>query len=1550
MSSPPLSPLSPSTPSSTTTSRFPRLSLQVSEKSAQNMGSVGIPSGKEIIERFRERRGKRLAAERAALDSASSYENYNVPITINVEDVWDEWGQLSPSRVKCGHAKGAADRTSMFSGFEWGTDDCSPVSSSQRARNIPSSSSRHRGRPSTSSLASPLGQGRAHPRGFSPIRSSRTTSRQGRRNRQTVTTPKIADILEGSNMSQLCPKFDAGLPCNNPDCMYRHKPYDMHDYFYKAQMEEIPLMTPVHVNALQRRVRNGSPFGPPVQEHIGNRGRRRGSVSPGRRGSGQSGLYGTLSPPGTAGSYLSHNDVTSRPETPHAATRIQLAWKQSRWLARRQDAVQKIQMAWRLYSAKRFMATVRAARRLRAAQAIQTWIRTVWNRTKFLARILSRLRLRASIVIESAYRGHLGRLQVRAVRNNLRVEKQIIATTRLQRWWRRCQADAFIRHVRALKLRRENMTRDIMYVPRTKLLGRVAAACRAQKYVLESVVTFACSRLVSSSRCMHMHFGEGLESLAWASHLFPGGFEPGCGELVQAKEVGLKVTSAADLSGNVRAESVVVTSACCTMEVKGKCWEEMPDGQGVYPRNYFASPKVFLCTQARVVAGQMLEIHAFRRGKYFVFEAFEHHKHGSRYRGSIVSPEAEMVDIFGPLLHRSQGSDGEKVKRPQSPSLRKTSSWPKASAEPLHTLVSVLRRGRKDKQSGLRTMSVGELGSGIKRAYGRTYGQLYRKKFSSMTHYISNAAECQGVLDVNGQMIRLLLKDDQPKAEEIRSDSDETFFFVSDFNLRPIPEWREVNLDNLENVETFALESTLFSLLPIHNRIIKLVREGGDSGPTATCVVDSTAAVVKFVEAMRAFKFVAINSFGEEQPIGLRVHEDLVEQLGTSLAFEESPSSRPVGLTTTAHEKREKSNDVGLARKAMASAIIVGSTFPVSGDSYSAEKEEWNRKRNVWWEKMCHVHPHARFSTWSAIGAACLRGTRPESQRVLFIPPIQLRRMVSYQASLKMNAIFLIKAQFHPIQQKILGARRRFHRRSSLKWGSHFRRWLEKTRVRVAFHNACAVKIQANVRKLVYKGKYIEMQQCSLMFQKLFRGWKGRRRVEHIRELLVGDWPKVEIMYERGVHVSGIQLHLRIWRCGLHYLMSGYDHLNCEEYKGFVPRWEVERLCKRYPYGMTGQYSLRKRIHIRPTFSDEVMAMLVGKLSIVEPIKGLGELEGAMGTQTLVVDGDGRGKHAGDSGGKGIQSTYVWRPPTTGDWIDKETEARLAEEKRSEILKEARMEAARKKRRHEGRETAAERKFRLEKLQYEDEMREWKEKKNQWPRGKVIVNEIWEWYRHIVNVMKVLTTSEERGPLRAARIRWTRIEANVGGVAEKMKRHFAEMDPLRTGYVPSWELETNLYWLGEIKQKGEPTVGLPLSQISNFIEEALYSPKGSKVNQARDKFMEKFSTDMHGITMVSRLPGNLAGYVDYNDFVDRMTSVKPPKHPYKSMMRNMMLKYKQAMNDPTSALRRSEEKISASNSALAKRKQKLKAQADAENAKRKKKEEAIPKLALPDDW
>ena len=97
------------------------------------------------------------------------------------------------------------------------------------------------------------------------------------------------------------------------------------------------------------------------------------------------------------------------------------------------------------------------------------------------------------------------------------------------------------------------------------------------------------------------------------------------------------------------------------------------------------------------------------------------------------------------------------------------------------------------------------------------------------------------------------------------------------------------------------------------------------------------------------------------------------------------------------------------------------------------------------------------------------------------------------------------------------------------------------------------------------------------------------------------------------------------------------------------------------------------------------------------------------------------------------------------------------------------MEAARKKRRHEGRETAAERKLRLEKLQYEDEMREWKEKKNQWPRGKVIVNEIWEWYRHVVNVMKVLTTSEERGPLRAARIRWTRIEANVGGVAEKMK-------------------------------------------------------------------------------------------------------------------------------------------------------------------------------------
>merc|ERR1712023_96813 len=101
---------------------------------------------------------------------------------------------------------------------------------------------------------------------------------------------------------------------------------------------------------------------------------------------------------------------------------------------------------------------------------------------------------------------------------------------------------------------------------------------------------------------------------------------------------------------------------------------------------------------------------------------------------------------------------------------------------------------------------------------------------------------------------------------------------------------------------------------------------------------------------------------------------------------------------------------------------------------------------------------------------------------------------------------------------------------------------------------------------------------------------------------------------------------------------------------------------------------------------------------------------------------------------------------------------------------------------------------------------------------------------------------------------------NAGDVKGKILRHFKEMDPLDTGYIPSWELEMNLYWLGE---------EIPIHQINNFIEEALYIEKGSKLHKERQQYMQKFSSDIDGLEMFSRLPGSDAGYINYAHFIER---------------------------------------------------------------------------------
>ena len=88
-------------------------------------------------------------------------------------------------------------------------------------------------------------------------------------------------------------------------------------------------------------------------------------------------------------------------------------------------------------------------------------------------------------------------------------------------------------------------------------------------------------------------------------------------------------------------------------------------------------------------------------------------------------------------------------------------------------------------------------------------------------------------------------------------------------------------------------------------------------------------------------------------------------------------------------------------------------------------------------------------------------------QRIFFIPPLQKRRLISYNAGLRMQAIFLIKAQFHPIHEKLLAARKRFHTRTSIKYRKNFTTWLAITRARIKRRNYMITKIQAKLLKML---------------------------------------------------------------------------------------------------------------------------------------------------------------------------------------------------------------------------------------------------------------------------------------------------------------------------------------------------------------------------------------------------------------------------------------------------------------------------------------------------
>ena len=113
--------------------------------------------------------------------------------------------------------------------------------------------------------------------------------------------------------------------------------YDVADYFMQAQFNEITILSPVHVNTLQRRARLGSPF-----SNLARPGSRQSVDS--RRQPSRGSEPSTFSPPRTPMA-----DSASRPETPRS--KIYPAQMAISQMAQREEAAivikAHIEVGWR---------------------------------------------------------------------------------------------------------------------------------------------------------------------------------------------------------------------------------------------------------------------------------------------------------------------------------------------------------------------------------------------------------------------------------------------------------------------------------------------------------------------------------------------------------------------------------------------------------------------------------------------------------------------------------------------------------------------------------------------------------------------------------------------------------------------------------------------------------------------------------------------------------------------------------------------------------------------------------------------------------------------------------------------------------------------------------------------------------------------------------------------------------------------------------------------------------------------------------------------------
>ena len=270
------------------------------------------------------------------------------------------------------------------------------------------------------------------------------------------------------------------------------------------------------------------------------------------------------------------------------------------------------------------------------------------------------------------------------------------------------------------------------------------------------------------------------------------------------------------------------------------------------------------------------------------------------------------------------------------------------------------------------------------------------------------------------------------------------------------------------------------------------------------------------------------------------------------------------------------------------------------------------------------AHAICRMASSSSVAVADETG----GPRII-VPAIETYRRTAQRAQDIISAVLVLQCSFRGFRGRRALSRRRSQRLALQRREAKLRARRAIRRARHGFVNSAAVRVQARWRGVLLRAKICQMHAAAVQIQRLLRGHLGRlQALEHERRLRMG--PLVREVFYRGCVVSGRYLLLTVRQSGNNYRFFGFDLAAAEEYRGLVTHARVMEAIAAHPYGAEGAYGRNRRQQIRIWQHPRVLKLLLSKLMLVDPIKGLGEFQKNTCKKVLIVflgscHGGGRG-------------------------------------------------------------------------------------------------------------------------------------------------------------------------------------------------------------------------------------------------------------------------------------------------------------------------------------